>query len=142
MVHKLWMLVQKSKLAILSKLPIDGVNFKLDFWIQWCSNFVWHVTRIQKSFPIWRRQKVEVYSTPMEASKRWGLLYPQYTVFDFEIEINVTKPSSHTMTKKSLSAHPQFLLLKWDWRNSTLLAVWGNKSFWLVNRNVHKLRAR
>ena len=44
--------------------------------------------------------------------------------------------SSHTMTKKSLSAHPQFLFLKWDWRNSTWLAVQGNMSFWLVNRNA------
>ena len=54
---------QKSKLVLISKLPIYGVNFKLDFRIQW-SNLVWHVSRIQKSHPIWRRQKVEVDSTP------------------------------------------------------------------------------
>ena len=53
----------KSKLALLSKPLIYGENFKLDFWIQWCSSLVWHVSRIQKSHPIWTRLKVEFEST-------------------------------------------------------------------------------
>ena len=43
----------KSKLALLPELPIYGVNFRLDSWIQWCLSLVWHVSRIQKSHSIW-----------------------------------------------------------------------------------------
>ena len=37
---------------------------KIDFGIQWHYRIFWHVSKIQKSQPICRRQKVEVDSTP------------------------------------------------------------------------------
>ena len=49
-----------------AKLTIYGVNFKLDFWIQWCLSLVWYVSRIQKSHLIWMHLKVEVKS-PLSA---------------------------------------------------------------------------
>ena len=66
----------KSKLALLSTLPIYGVNFKLDFWIQCFSNLVWYVSRIQKSHP------------HMEAPESWGWLYPQCAVSNQTFSVN------------------------------------------------------
>ena len=37
---------------------------KINCGIQWQYRIFWHVSRIQKSHPIWRRQKVEVDSSP------------------------------------------------------------------------------
>ena len=39
-------------------------GLKIHFGIQWQYRIFWHVSRIQKGHLIWRRQKVEVDSTP------------------------------------------------------------------------------
>ena len=58
---------RNSKIGVLVKKWQKNCSFqspKIDFWIQWQYRIFWHVSRIQKSHPIWRRQKVEVDSTP------------------------------------------------------------------------------
>ena len=53
-------------------------GLKIDFEIQWQYRIFWQVSRIQKSYPICRRQKVEVDSTPSALWYSIDLIYIVY----------------------------------------------------------------